>query len=184
DLCQALGIMPTRKYQNEGGPGVADIVNLLRTHSSERAEDVATFLSSVAFNWLIAGTDAHAKNYSLLLTTGPRVRLAPLYDVASVLPYDDIDLHKAKLSMKVGGEYRLLHIVSRHWQRLAHEVRVDADELLTSLRTTAQRLPDELHRVRVRVHEEGLNLAIVDRLTGRLIERAKACEQMLQQVSG
>ena len=38
------------------------------------------------FNWLIAGTDAHAKNFSLLIAPGPQIRLAPLYDLASALP--------------------------------------------------------------------------------------------------
>jgi serine/threonine-protein kinase HipA len=56
---------------------VVDVVELLRTHSSERDEDVWTFISAVGFNWLIAGTDAHAKNYSLLITGGQRVRLRP-----------------------------------------------------------------------------------------------------------
>jgi serine/threonine-protein kinase HipA len=104
DMCQALGIMPTKKYQNEGGPDSADCVDLLRTQSSEREADVGTFVNAIGFNWLIAGTDAHAKNYSLLIAEGPRVRLAPLYDLASVLPYDEFDIHKVKLAMKVGGE--------------------------------------------------------------------------------
>jgi serine/threonine-protein kinase HipA len=84
DVCQALAILPTRKYQNEGGPGVSTVVELLRTHSSAREEDIRSFVDAVGFNWLIAGTDAHAKNYSLLIAGGPRVRLAPLYDLASV----------------------------------------------------------------------------------------------------
>jgi len=36
DLCQALVITPTRKYQNEGGPGILDIVELLRTYSATK----------------------------------------------------------------------------------------------------------------------------------------------------
>ena len=67
DACQSLGVMPQIKYQNQGGPGVVDIVNLLRTYSTAREEDPLTFMDAVAFNWLIAGTDAHAKNYSLLI---------------------------------------------------------------------------------------------------------------------
>ncbi len=35
---------------------------------------------ALALNRLLAGSDAHAKNYSLLLS-GTQVRLAPLYDV-------------------------------------------------------------------------------------------------------
>ena len=135
DVCQALGIMPTRRYLNEGGPGVTDIVELLRTHSSERDEDVWTFVSAVGFNWLIAGTDAHAKNYSLLISNGPRVRLAPLYDIASIPPYDEFDIHKPKLAMKVGGEYKIREVGVRQWQKLAREVRLDADALIAHLRT-------------------------------------------------
>ncbi len=70
----------------------------------------SAFLDSIAYNWLIAGTDAHGKNYALLIGSEGRVRLAPLYDLASVLPYPDIDIERAKLSMKLGGEYRLRNI--------------------------------------------------------------------------
>jgi len=59
-------------------------------------------------NWLIAGTDAHAKNYSVLIAPQGRVRLAPLYDIASVLPYPRFDLHKVKLAMKVGDLSKLV----------------------------------------------------------------------------
>src|SRR5690606_30993319 len=61
DMCQALSVLPTRKYQNEGGPGPEAIVSLLREHSSAAREDVRTFVDALTFNWLIAGTDAHAK---------------------------------------------------------------------------------------------------------------------------
>ena len=72
DMCQALGIPPTRKYQNEGGPGIRDIVDLLSDVLDElQREDIATFLDSVVYNWLIAGTDAHAKNYALLIGARP-----------------------------------------------------------------------------------------------------------------
>jgi serine/threonine-protein kinase HipA len=41
DLCQALAVPPTRKYQNEGGPGPRDIADLFRrtmpTQAAERA---------------------------------------------------------------------------------------------------------------------------------------------------
>lgn len=76
----------------------------MRTYSTDRQTDVDTFTAALGFNWLIAGTDAHAKNSSLLLS-GPHVRLAPLYDVASVLPYDEFDSRKVKLAMKVGKCY-------------------------------------------------------------------------------
>jgi serine/threonine-protein kinase HipA len=174
--------MPTRKYQNEGGPSIADVVELLRTQSSDREADVQTFVNAVAFNWLIAGTDAHAKNYSLLIANGPRVRLAPLYDVASVLPYKEFDFPKLKLSMKIGGEYEIRQIGLRQWQKLAAEIRINADKLLHELRTMAERLPDEVKRARAAARKEGLEHELIDRLADALIERAATCRRMLKAV--
>jgi len=179
DVCQALGIMPTKKYQNEGGPSPADIVELLRTYSTDREDDVDTFVEALGFSWLIAGTDAHAKNYSLLLDSGPHVRLAPLYDIASILPYDQVDMHKIKLAMKVGGEYRLSQIGLRQWQKFARETRVDADELIERLTFMANQLPDAVNAARARAHQEGLDNAIIERLATQLIERAGTCQRTL-----
>ena len=74
DICQALAIPPTRKYESEGGPGVRQTVELLRTYSTKSEEDIEMFLDAVALNWLIAGTDAHAKNYAVLIGGGGSVR--------------------------------------------------------------------------------------------------------------
>ena len=130
DISQALAILPTHKYQNEGGPGIRDIAALLGENSSAPKEDVATVLDSVVLNWLIAGTNAHAKNYALLIGAGGTVRLAPLYDVASILPYRDIDIERARASMKIGGEYRLRSIRAYHWHKLAVELKLDPDKTL------------------------------------------------------
>ena len=178
DICQARGIMPTKKYQNEGGPSAFDIIELLRTYSTDRQDDLGTFVAALGFNWLIAGTDAHAKNFSLLLG-GRRVRLAPLYDVASILPYDEFDLRKVKLAMKIGGEYKLSLIGLRQWQKFAREVRMEADELVELLASMAKQLPDEVNAARTRAREEGLNATIVERLATQLIERAGECGRSL-----
>ncbi len=179
DTCQAFGIMPTRKYQNEGGPSAADIVEVLRTYSTTRDEDVQAFIDASAFNWIIAGTDAHAKNYSLLISGGGRVRLAPLYDVASILPYDDYDLHKMKLSMKIGGEYGLLDIGVRQWEKFAREMRIDGDALLQRILGMAEQLPDLIHEEMARLRASQLALPVIERLAERLIERSNACRKKL-----
>jgi serine/threonine-protein kinase HipA len=176
-VCQALSIMPTKKYQNEGGPSASNIVELLRASSTDRETDVETFITAIKFNWLIAGTDAHAKNFSLLLGGG-RVRLAPLYDLASILPYDGFDIRKAKLAMKVGDEYTLSQIGLRQWRKFASEMRIDADELIQSLTDMAKQLPDEVSAARDRAHEEGLKEAVIERLAARLIERAGECGRL------
>jgi len=178
DVCQALGIMPTKKYQNEGGPSAIDIIDLLRTYSTDRQADIDTFISALGFNWLIAGTDAHAKNFSLLLN-GPNVRLAPLYDVASILPYDEFDLRKVKFAMTIGGEYKLSNIGLRQWQKFAREARVDIDELIEKLTSAADKIPDEMNAIKERARGEGLDESALERLTTHVIARANACRRLL-----
>jgi serine/threonine-protein kinase HipA len=117
-------------------------------------------------------------NFSLLLS-GPHVRLAPLYDVASILPYDEIDLKKAKFAMKVGSEYKLSQIGLRQWQKFAREVCIDADEMIELLASMAKQLPDEVNAARLRARKECLTNAIVERLATQLIARADDCRRLL-----
>ncbi|WP_354132942.1 HipA domain-containing protein [Bradyrhizobium sp. RT9a] len=177
DICQAVGILPTRKYQNDGGPSPADVIELLRTYSTDRVAD--RFVEALGFNWLIAGTDAHAKNYSLLLAGGPHVRLAPLYDIASILPYDDIDVQKIKLAMKIGGDYKLTQIGLRDWQKFARETCLDRDKVIAGLISMAEQLPDIVAALRKQARKDGLDNAIVGRLAEHLIARAKQCRRQL-----
>jgi len=180
DMCQAFAIPPTHKYQNEGGPGIRDIVGLLGENSSLPREDIATFLDSVVYNWLIAGTDAHAKNYALLIGARGRIRLAPLYDVASVLPYPDINIEKAKVSMKIGGEYRLRNIQPRHWRKLAGEQKLDPDKTLRRVSELAGQLADHVSTVKQQMVSEGLKHPIIPRLAEVVTKRAAAIRKMIQ----
>jgi serine/threonine-protein kinase HipA len=179
DVCQALGVMPTKKYESEGGPGVRAVAELLRAHSSARAEDLDRFVDSVALNWLIAGPDAHAKNYSILIGAGGQTRLAPLYDLASALPYPKLDLHKTTLAMKLGGEYRLRAIGPRQWHKLSAELRLDPGRVRDRVRELAARIPDAAATVRREAVASGLHHPVVDRLPGLLAKRAEQCAALL-----
>lgn len=119
------------------------MVKLVRdAEPGDPTRDVEAICRAVAYNWLILGTDAHAKNYSLLLS-GAQVRLAPLYDIASAAPYD---LHRSRhtLAQKVGGEYRPSFIARRHWDRLAADCGVNPEELTGDIHTLIDRIPDVL----------------------------------------
>lgn len=179
DMCQALGLPPTRKYENEGGPGIKEIVDLLRNHSSRPDEDTQMFLDVIAFNWIIAGTDAHAKNYSVLIGSGGSVRLAPLYDLASILPYKNMSLMRAKLAMKIGGIYRLRNIGIRQWTRLAAEVRVEADHLLARMVRFAEDLPDHASDIKKRIEADGLLHPVITKLAQAVTARATQCRRLL-----
>lgn len=143
DLCQALSILPSHKYQSDEGPGPGRIAELLRSVvPAPMAEiDVWRFADALIYNWLIMGTDAHGKNYGLLLS-GPQVRLAPLYDISSYLPYDNTDGHKVKLAMKIGDDYKLRRTDRRQaWERCARELGLDPDRLVERIVELATRLP-------------------------------------------
>jgi serine/threonine-protein kinase HipA len=179
DCCQALGVPPTRKYQNEGGPSPRAIAELLRIHSSEPVADVLRFADALLFNWLIAGTDAHAKNYSVMLAERRQVRLAPLYDVSSALPYEGFEPRRLKLAMKMGSTYRLHEIGSHHIRKLAADLEVDEKRLLERASELVAALPAAVRRVRTEVRDQRLDHPIVDRLADRLEARTAACARKL-----
>jgi len=85
DCCQALAVPPSRKYQNDGGPGIADILRLLKA-SDTPADDQKRFLKAQVLFLLIGATDGHAKNFSIFLGPLGRFCLTPLYDILSAQP--------------------------------------------------------------------------------------------------
>ena len=119
DLCQALGVPPTRKYQSEGGPGVMAIAGLLRG-SDAPIDDVAAVYKAQILFWLIGATDGHAKNFSIFLKPGGGFELTPFYDVLTVQPGVDrreLRLNQFKLAMAAGARphYRVRDIHGRHF---------------------------------------------------------------------
>lgn len=111
DFCQALSVSPNKKYQHrDGGPGLADIARLIRSlpFETDRREVGERFYRAFIFNVVAGCTDAHAKNYSMLLD-GASVRLAPLYDLATYAPYWD-GIARLDSAMNVSGEYSLNRI--------------------------------------------------------------------------
>jgi serine/threonine-protein kinase HipA len=169
DLCQALAIPPVIKYQSEGGPSPEQILGLLRSESCRRR-----FMDALAFNWIIAGTDAHAKNYSLLLS-GSEARLAPLYDLASALPYDEMHAPKLRMAMRIGGEYRIAAIRARHWRRLAEGCGLDPDATVARIDDLAARTPDAFKAVA----EHNADGDLAERLCQRITAHAGHCRAAL-----
>jgi serine/threonine-protein kinase HipA len=172
DMCQALGVPPWTKYEKDGGPGAARIANEILAFSSRPDADRATFMDAVAFNFVVLGTDAHAKNFSVLLAAGNAMRLAPLYDIASVLPYPHIrDAGDLKLAMSADRYYRPGDIQPRHWQRLAQRASYDPDALLASLGRYVRELPDLASDVAAGCRSEGLDVPVIDELVDGIAGR-------------
>jgi serine/threonine-protein kinase HipA len=181
DMCQALAVPPWTKYENEGGPGVTDLIELLLRESSDPAADVGALVDALALSWAIAGTDAHAKNFSMLLSPGS-IRLAPLYDLISSLPYDTwLPYRKAKLAMRVGREYYLWKIRGRHWVDLAERCDLDPEPVLARVLEVARAIPGAAHEAAASVRADGLPRDFIDRLESLVIEHSITCAEILEQ---
>ncbi|WP_425309188.1 HipA domain-containing protein [Ammonicoccus fulvus] len=128
DMCQALGL--AHKYQSEGGPAPHEVADLLRRVSAEPETDVRAFARLLIFNTLTLGTDAHARNYSLLLSPSG-VRLAPAYDLNSLLAVLAAPRPEIQLSMSVGRRYHAAAITQRDWEDCATYLGIPAQWILT-----------------------------------------------------
>lgn len=123
DCCQALSVPPTRKYESEHGPGISQVLELLKA-SDEPDSDQRLFLKSQIVFWLLGATDGHAKNFSIYLLPGGRFHLTPLYDVMSAQPNLDaghIQHNHMKLAMAIGDKrhYVVNTVMPRHFLQTA-----------------------------------------------------------------
>lgn len=187
DLCQAMGLHPTAKYENNGGPSAASIAKLLqRTMSSREAQRaVWGFVDALAWNWLVAGTDAHAKNYSLLLNQRD-VRLAPLYDISSILPYlgergpdgEVIQGRRVRMAMKVGGEYKL-EPPRNTWRAAASDLGLPAGEVIARVGELADSVPSAFAAAAADSSVAGLHSDVIEKLVEAVSVRARRCVEIL-----
>jgi serine/threonine-protein kinase HipA len=157
DFCQALGQPAHRKYEANGGPGLAEIAGVLRGSVNARA-DLDTLLTAQLLFWLLAAPDGHAKNFSLRLLPEGRYALTPLYDVMSIWPVigdgaNQFSRHRAKLAMALLGQhkhYGLRDIRRRHFNATAARcfLRSDAEDLIERV---LARVPDAVDAVAARL---------------------------------
>jgi serine/threonine-protein kinase HipA len=195
DLCQALGVQPGNKYQSDGGPGAEQIVaGFRRVMPRDVAEAaVATFLDALALSWVLGATDAHAKNYSLLLS-GPAVRLAPLYDVNSVLPYlaaerrgvspGQVSMHTARLAMSIGGRALLNDLDADAWTGLSSAIKLPPAMVLDRVASLVERTPAAANGVvdaaTATAALTTAQRAFVEGLRDAIVERAGLCRAALK----
>lgn len=133
DMCQATGTSPLHKYQSDGGPGIARIMELL-LGSDNADQDRSHFFKTQIIFWVLAASDGHGKNFSIAHLPGGSYRATPIYDVLSAHPVigagrNQISPHKAKLAMAVRGSthyYLVEKIQRRHWLAQAQQVGLGA----------------------------------------------------------
>jgi serine/threonine-protein kinase HipA len=121
DFCQILGVSPNLKYQNDGGPGIVEIMQVLQGSKDAERDRELFFRSQILF-WLLGAIDGHAKNFSVYLEPGGSYCLTPLYDIISAYPLiskNSLPSQKIKMAMALkgtsGNHYLWSKIQPRHF---------------------------------------------------------------------
>ncbi len=116
DFCQLAGKSWLRKYEADGGPGLATLRKLLPEASTAPGPDRKLILRWYLFNLLIGNMDAHAKNLSLLYL-GHERRVAPFYDLLSTTAFPNLD--RIPAMSPLGKTARLDDITREMWRECA-----------------------------------------------------------------
>jgi serine/threonine-protein kinase HipA len=128
DYCQALGTPPSAKYESNQtgirGPTLKDMFEVTRRHLP--ATDIIRLLDMVVVNALCCNTDAHAKNYSIMIR-GNGASLAPIYDIMCGEVWGNVTRNFAQ---KIVGKSRGDDLKGRDWQRFARECGLNPRQVL------------------------------------------------------
>jgi serine/threonine-protein kinase HipA len=181
DFCQALGKPPSAKYESNQtgirGPALSDM--LARTRQLMTANDILLLLDMVIFNVIACNTDAHAKNYSIVIKAGG-VSLAPLYDVMCGEVWEHITKN---LAQKIAGKYRGDHLKGHHWQRFAKECGLGAPQVLARVRALTQAAASEVEAAAAEVAAMPAGgHAILDHTKAAIERRARTLLAQLEEM--
>lgn len=138
DMVQTFALDPSRKYEADRGPGIADMTARLRQAAGEVSVD--RFIDATIASYLLGAPDGHAKNHALLLI-GRTAELAPLYDVATGLVPVAGRLRFTSAATSIGGEKRFGEVEGKHWDRFARIVDRDPPDIRNRVRRLAAAIP-------------------------------------------
>ena len=143
DLCQAMGVAPSKKYESEGGLGLHHLFGVLRGTFMERPIVAANAVVQwIAFNYLIGNLDAHAKNIAFLMR-GQKAAVAPFYDMLCVEAY----LPRQTMAMSIAGENKPGWVEGPHWDAMAYEAGVAPRLVRGVLSRMSEDLPEAISKV-------------------------------------
>jgi serine/threonine-protein kinase HipA len=181
DFCQALGVPPEHKYQNEGGPDLAQCFALLRGATRPSAPHVLALLDAVVFNALIGNHDAHGKNFSLL-HGAQGAGLAPLYDLLSTAVYPRLS---EKMAMKLGAKYRFSDVLARHWGQFASEAGLSPALVRKRVLDISRRLPELARGILAGFETHGYGHPVLNQIVTLVEQRcALTTRRLTEQASG
>lgn len=141
DMCQALGRMPEQKYESNGGPRLADLAKLVRADMTTVPEDVRALADFAIINVVTGGPDGHSKNISLLMDPTGNRSIAPLYDLATGLAYEQDDVDRS-VALSIGSERYVSRIRTKQWQKAAAVLGLPSEDMIDRVAYLASGFPD------------------------------------------
>ena len=177
DFCQALGVVPEMKYQNEGGPDLVQCFDLVRSATRPSAPQILRLLDYVIFNALIGNHDAHAKNFSLLYS-GKTPVLAPFYDTLSTAVYPTLT---QKMAMKIGSKYKFSEVQARQWAQFAEGVGFTKAQAKRRILELAKLLPATARKLQSDPGHRFAGNAVVEQINTLIEQR---CALTIRRLSG
>ena len=179
DYCQALGRPPIAKYETNktgiGGPTLKEMFALTRQHMPPT--EILRLLDMVIFNVLACNTDAHAKNYSVMIR-GNGVSLAPAYDVMCGEVWENVT---KKLVHKIGDSNRGAQLQAKHWQRFARECGLNPKQVLDRVGALARSVIAEVGAAEMEVAAMPAGgHPILSQTRQAILDRAQALLEQIQ----
>jgi hypothetical protein len=138
DLCQLAGTVSDRKYEKEGGPGLAACADLIRRYSAQPAVDLRHLVRWVFFNLFVGNNDSHAKNLSIHSVPGRGVTLTPFYDLMCTRLYPGLS---PEFAFAIGSEVRPGEMGAKHLALMASQLGMQPRYLAQQARDMADRVP-------------------------------------------
>ncbi len=172
DFCQALGVSPENKYQEDGGPGLRDCFDLVRDFSSRPGIDLLALLDLVIFNVIVGNHDAHGKNFSFLHGEHggkQSVRLAPAYDVLSTVYYPYLT---PRMAMKIGKARESESIRIENMDQFAKHIGMNAVAVRKRFLELTELIKSKLPELRDEFHKINDLISLIDKRADRIIHIA------------
>ena len=171
DFCQALSVPPELKYEDEGGPGIAQSHELVKQVVYQPAADRLMFLRMLIFHYLVGNADAHAKNYALLYPLDINYpSLAPIYDVLCTAVYPSLT---KKLAMRIGGRNLPETVQRKHWLSLVPDTKAAQQLLIKELSSLAINIIPAMEQLLSESTELGIEHPVLKQIAGIIRSRSR-----------
>src|SRR5690606_25474758 len=107
------------------------------------------------------------------------VALAPLYDIATIVPYENFRLESTKIAQSVNGQYLVSRIGADDWVAEARRAGLDGDPFLASLRDLAAQAPAVITELCSSSDVLGADPEFATRLSEALVNRVEYARTQL-----